>query len=919
MRLLAPFRALRPPPELAPSIASPPYDVVSSSEARALAAGNPRSFFRISRPEVALPPEVDEHSDPVHARGRAALEEFRRNGWLLLDDAPRFSLYRQRMGNHTQTGLVACASVDAYVRGDIKRHELTRPDKEDDRTRHIEALGANDEPVFLAYRARPSVDAVLQRGAERAPDVHFTSDDGVEHTVWVLPPSENAAIEAALATLDTLYIADGHHRSAAAARVQALQSGAWRGRGRGGLVPRGRLLARGAPDPSVQPPGEGSRARRERGAAAGARRALRGDAGRAPRARRPAHLRAVPRRTLVAARGPARGGARRRARSARRLHPPGRRARPAARHPGSAARPAHRVRGRHPRRGRAPGAGGPGRGAGGVHPLAHLDAGAAGRSATPGRSCPRSRPGSSRSCAAGSSCTRSRGERAHASRAPRARRSVSAEARCPAGSALQSTPGSRAKDGRLGLARRGGRCAGTIRWVRGMRRRHSAARWRCWSSPGSSSSPRWRSCSRSGRDGSTPAAATYVGSERCESCHPKETAAWRPSNHARAMQVATEKTVLGDFNGATLEHRGKTWRFFRKADRFVVSAEGPDGAMHDYEVAYTFGVAPLQQYLVPFPGGRLQALSAGWDVRQKRWFHVDPHGPAAPTDWLHWSRAAQNWNGMCADCHSTNVQKGYDPDSDSYRTTWSEVSVGCEACHGPSSLHLAWAEKPEGKRPKVENAALVTRTSRLTGQELADCCATCHARRAQFIDQGVAGGELLDRYLPVLLRHQRLPPRRANPRRGLRVAGLQPEQDVRVRCPLHRLPRRALGQAARGGERALHPLPPGGCVRRALAPLPQGRVGRKAERRGPLRLVSHAGAELHGGPLPARPLDPGPPAGPHRQPGRAQRLQRLPHGQAALLGPGALRPLVRQDAQAERRNEPSPRAGRARRVRSRPC
>ncbi len=247
------------------------------------------------------------------------------------------------------------------------------------------------------------------------------------------------------------------------------------------------------------------------------------------------------------------------------------------------------------------------------------------------------------------------------------------------------------------------------------------------------------------------AAATYVGSERCASCHPDETARWRPSNHARAMQVATEQTVLGDFNGATLEHRGKTWRFFRKGDKFVVSAEGPDGAMHDYEVAYTFGVAPLQQYLVPFPGGRLQALSAGWDVKEKRWFHVNPRGPAAPGDWLHWSRAGQNWNGMCADCHSTNVRKNYDPDSDSYRTTWSEVSVGCESCHGPSSQHVAWAERPAGKRPRVENAALVTRTSRLTGQEQADRCAVCHARRAQFMDQGRPGAELLDRYLPTLL------------------------------------------------------------------------------------------------------------------------------------------------------------------------
>jgi len=195
-----------------------------------MASGNPKSFFRISRPEVDLPAEVDEHSDAVHAKGRQALDEFRRNGWLVLDDGPRFSLYRQRMGAHVQIGLVACASVDAYVRGDIKKHELTRPDKEDDRTRHIDALGANDEPVFLAYRARPSVDAVVRRGAERGPDVRFTSNDGVEHTVWNLPPSENAAIEAALSELDTLYIADGHHRSAAAARVQSLR----RERGEGG-------------------------------------------------------------------------------------------------------------------------------------------------------------------------------------------------------------------------------------------------------------------------------------------------------------------------------------------------------------------------------------------------------------------------------------------------------------------------------------------------------------------------------------------------------------------------------------------------------------------------------------------------------------------------------------------------------------
>jgi uncharacterized protein (DUF1015 family) len=223
-----PLRALRPPPSWPPP--SPPRRTTSSARPRrALADGNPR-LLPHQPARVDLPEHVDEHSDRC-ARGRHALDEFRRNGWLLLDDAPRFSLYRQRMGAQVQTGLVACASVEAYNRGDIKRHELTRPDKEDDRTRHIETLEANDEPVFLAYRARPSVDAVLRRGAERTPELSFTSDDGVEHTVWVLPPAESAAIEAALSELDTLYIADGHHRSAAAARVQALRRSGGQGGG----------------------------------------------------------------------------------------------------------------------------------------------------------------------------------------------------------------------------------------------------------------------------------------------------------------------------------------------------------------------------------------------------------------------------------------------------------------------------------------------------------------------------------------------------------------------------------------------------------------------------------------------------------------------------------------------------------------
>lgn len=247
------------------------------------------------------------------------------------------------------------------------------------------------------------------------------------------------------------------------------------------------------------------------------------------------------------------------------------------------------------------------------------------------------------------------------------------------------------------------------------------------------------------------AAPQYVGSERCQGCHQKAYQAWKPSHHARAMQAARDGTVLGDFGGVTFRHRGKTWRFFREGERFMVHAEGPDGGMRDYQVAYTFGVEPLQQYLVAFPGGRLQALSAAWDTRARRWFHVSPGPDASPGDWLHWTRPGQSWNAMCSDCHSTAVRKRYHPEADAYETTWSEIAVGCEACHGPGSRHVAWAEQPATGRPPVENAALLVRTSKLSGPELLALCTPCHARRAQLSDQALPGGELLDRYLPALL------------------------------------------------------------------------------------------------------------------------------------------------------------------------
>lgn len=242
-----------------------------------------------------------------------------------------------------------------------------------------------------------------------------------------------------------------------------------------------------------------------------------------------------------------------------------------------------------------------------------------------------------------------------------------------------------------------------------------------------------------------------MGSDRCRSCHPKAFAAWKGSNHAKAMQPAREGTVLGDFADAVLSERGKRWRFHRRGEKFLATGEGPDGAVHEYELAFTFGVEPLQQYLVPFPGGRLQCLPAAWDVAGRRWFLVSRTPDAPPSDWLHWTRPGQTWNAMCADCHSTAVQKRYDPVADAYDTSWAEISVGCEACHGPGSRHVAWADVPAMARTPSATFDLVTPTSALTSAQQVALCAPCHARRAQFADQGRPGGELLDRYIPSLL------------------------------------------------------------------------------------------------------------------------------------------------------------------------
>jgi tetratricopeptide (TPR) repeat protein len=287
----------------------------------------------------------------------------------------------------------------------------------------------------------------------------------------------------------------------------------------------------------------------------------------------------------------------------------------------------------------------------------------------------------------------------------------------------------------------------------------------------------WRGSARPSL--STPAPApllpAFVGAQSCASCHSAEYEMWRGSHHALAMMEASDAAVLGDFEEARFTYAGVTSTFFRRDGRFMVRTDGPDGALTEFEVSYTFGVYPLQQYLIAFPGGRLQALSIAWDSRPReqggqRWFHLYPDERITHTDPLHWTGLQQNWNYMCADCHSTNLRKNYDPAADRYATTWSEINVACEACHGPGSDHIAWAERNEGAGGNgKEDMGLTVRLSRpaawttdpASGQpvpaeerharsELA-VCAQCHSRRGQFSDEYVAGEPFFDHYSLELL------------------------------------------------------------------------------------------------------------------------------------------------------------------------
>ncbi|MGE5849128.1 MAG: cytochrome c3 family protein, partial [Candidatus Methylomirabilota bacterium] len=227
--------------------------------------------------------------------------------------------------------------------------------------------------------------------------------------------------------------------------------------------------------------------------------------------------------------------------------------------------------------------------------------------------------------------------------------------------------------------------------------------------------------------------------------------AWQGSDHDRAMQKASGRTVLGEFNGAPFRYAGTTSTFFKRDGKFYVRTDGPDGKLADFEIKYTFGLDPLQQYLIELPGGRIQALSIAWDVPRRRWFHLYPKERIDFRDELHWTRPAQNWNFMCAECHATDLTRNFDPSSRAYRTRWTRLGVGCQACHGPSSRHVEWARAGDKGAGAEPSKGLPVNLKGADSTAEIEACARCHARRAPLGDGFRHEHRLMDDYLPALI------------------------------------------------------------------------------------------------------------------------------------------------------------------------
>ncbi|MEZ4297863.1 MAG: cytochrome c3 family protein [Polyangiaceae bacterium] len=241
-------------------------------------------------------------------------------------------------------------------------------------------------------------------------------------------------------------------------------------------------------------------------------------------------------------------------------------------------------------------------------------------------------------------------------------------------------------------------------------------------------------------------AAGYVGSSRCRDCHREQHDGWARSDHARAMGEASAAT--GSFDGSEVRSHGRVTRLSKKDGQPHVTFVDESGAAEEHEVRYTFGYAPLEQYLVPLEDGRLQVLPVSWDTGGKRWFSMLGDKDAPPGSPLHWRSHSANWNAMCASCHSTDVRKGYDADKDRYDTRWSEISVGCEACHGPGERHARWAERPD----RSGDPGLTPMPRRDKEIDLVAVCGPCHSRRQAITEHASFGEPYLDHFVPELLR-----------------------------------------------------------------------------------------------------------------------------------------------------------------------